>query len=110
MRSYKPETRASMFRRTPRRGQARPGSAARAGRLHSSVGRARDALPIRRGGWALADQALSSGTNFALAIMLARLLAPKAYGSYVLAAGSWLMLLGLVRAVIVQPYTVETST
>jgi O-antigen/teichoic acid export membrane protein len=64
---------------------------------------------VKQAAWALVDQVLSSGTNFAMAIVVARLLAPAAYGSFSLAMASWLVLLGLVRSGIVQPYVVEAS-
>jgi O-antigen/teichoic acid export membrane protein len=66
-------------------------------------------LPLRQGAWALADQVLSSATNFALSLFVARWLAPKAFGSFALAIAAWITLLGLCRAALVQPYVVEAS-
>ncbi|MHC4252475.1 MAG: hypothetical protein ACYS9X_25430, partial [Planctomycetota bacterium] len=39
----------------------------------------------RKGGWAVADQALVSGTRFVTAVMLARYTDPAEFGAYVLA-------------------------
>lgn len=64
---------------------------------------------LRQGAWALVDQILSSATNFAMAIIVARLLEPEGYGQFALATATWLTLLGLVRAMVVQPYVVEAA-
>ena len=61
------------------------------------------------GAWALLDQLLSSGTNFAAGIVIARTLGPAGYGSFALAFGAWLLVMGLVRALITQPYMVTDS-
>jgi O-antigen/teichoic acid export membrane protein len=63
----------------------------------------------RQGGWALLDQVLSSATNFATSLVVARLLAPAAFGRFALATAAWMTLLGLSRAAFVQPYVVEAS-
>ena len=63
----------------------------------------------RQGGWALADQILSSATNFVTSLVVARLLAPAAFGSFALATAAWITVVGLSRAVFVQPYVVEAS-
>src|SRR3954452_4728053 len=70
---------------------------------------ARARLPLRQGAWALVDQALSSATNFAMSLFIARLLAPEAFGSFALALAAWITLLGLNRAALVQPFVVEAS-
>jgi O-antigen/teichoic acid export membrane protein len=70
---------------------------------------ARARLPLRQGAWALVDQALSSATNFAMSLFIARLLAPAAFGSFALALAAWITLLGLNRAALVQPFVVEAS-
>jgi O-antigen/teichoic acid export membrane protein len=62
-----------------------------------------------RGGYALADQILSSGTNFAAAIIVARLLGPADYGSYAIVYGAWIMVMSFARAMIIQPYVVKAS-
>ena len=61
------------------------------------------------GAWAIGDQILSSATNFAAAIVVARIIGPAGYGSFTLAFSSWILLLGATRAMLVQPYTVAAS-
>jgi O-antigen/teichoic acid export membrane protein len=61
------------------------------------------------GAWALIDQLLSSGTNFAAGIVMARTLGPAGYGSFALAFGAWLLVMGFGRALITQPYMVTES-
>jgi O-antigen/teichoic acid export membrane protein len=63
----------------------------------------------RLGAWAFLDQLLSSGTNFATGIVLARTLGPAGYGSFALAFGAWLLIMGFGRALITQPYMVTES-
>ncbi|MBA2529681.1 MAG: hypothetical protein H0V19_06900, partial [Euzebyales bacterium] len=69
--------------------------------------RARRVRMVRQGGWALADQMLSSGTNFLAAIVVARLLGPAEYGSYALAFAAWVVVMALTRSMLVQPYIVS---
>src|SRR3954467_3702003 len=76
--------------------------------VHNGLSDARPAI-FRQGAWALVDQILSSATNFAMAIIVARLLPPKGYGSFALAIAAWLTLLGLVRAALVHPYVVAAA-
>ena len=61
------------------------------------------------GAWALSDQLLSSGTNFAVGIVIARTLGPAGLGSFTLAFGGWLVMSGFLRAFITQPYMVAAS-
>ena len=61
------------------------------------------------GAWALLDQLLSSGTNFATGIVIARTLGPAGYGSFALAFGAWVLVMGLGRALLTQPYMVTAS-
>ncbi len=61
------------------------------------------------GAWALGDQILSSATNFAAGIVVGRTVGPAGYGSFMLAFGSWIILLGATRAILVLPYTVAAS-
>lgn len=77
----------------------------RGSRTPVGVGR----LPLRQGAWALADQVLSSGTNFALTLIMARLLAPQAFGSFALATATWITLMGLNRAVLIQPFVIHAA-
>jgi len=64
---------------------------------------------VKRGGLTLADQVLSSGTNFATAIVVARFLGPADYGSYVIAFGAWLVVMGLLRAMVINPFVVKAA-
>jgi hypothetical protein len=53
---------------------------------------------IGRFGWALADQALSSATNFLLALFVARTVGPRDLGAFSLAYATFTFSLGAVRA------------
>jgi O-antigen/teichoic acid export membrane protein len=59
--------------------------------------------------WAFADQCIASGTNFAMAIVAARLLAPGGYGTFMLVIAAWFTLLTIVRAGLTQPFVVEAA-
>ena len=61
------------------------------------------------GAWALTDQVLSSLTNFGAGIVVARTAGPAGFGSFTLAFGSWVVLRGVTRSMLVQPYTVVAS-
>ena len=61
------------------------------------------------GAWALADQLLSSGTNFLVGIVIARSLGPEGLGSFTLAFGAWLVMSSFLRAFITQPYMMTAS-
>jgi O-antigen/teichoic acid export membrane protein len=52
----------------------------------------------RRATWSLVDQALSSLTNFAMSLIAAHLLAPREFGAFALAFGTYLVFLNLNRA------------
>lgn len=60
----------------------------------------------RKGVWALADQMLVSGANFATALVLARCTDRGEYGAYVLAFSVMLFLSGLQAALITGPMMV----
>ncbi|MHC5055097.1 MAG: lipopolysaccharide biosynthesis protein [Planctomycetota bacterium] len=60
----------------------------------------------RKGGWAVADQALVSGTRFVTAVMLARYTDPAEFGAFVLAAAALLSVNGLQAALVTGPMTV----
>lgn len=64
----------------------------------------------RRAGWGLADQAFSSLTNFALGLMVARAVAADDFGAFSLAFATYLLAMGLVRAVVAQPLIIRYST
>ncbi len=59
--------------------------------------------------WSLVDQVLSSGTNVAASVLVARVVGPAEYGSFTLVFGTWTILLGATRAILCQPYTVLVS-
>jgi len=67
-------------------------------------------LPSGRYSWSLVDQVLSSGTNFAVAVVLARVLGPEGLGSFTIAFATWIVILGLVRAAVIQPFVVGAAT
>ena len=64
---------------------------------------------VRRLGWGLADQALSSLTNFALAILVARTVSTSALGAFGLAFTTYTITLGATRALCSEPLTVRHS-
>ena len=64
-------------------------------------------LPVmRRGSLAIIDQALISGSNFAIGILLARWLAPNQYGSYALTFSIFLLLAQIQQALLLEPQSV----
>lgn len=54
---------------------------------------------INRFGWALADQVLSSATNFALSLLVARTVGPRDLGAFSVAYATFTFSLGAVRAI-----------
>jgi O-antigen/teichoic acid export membrane protein len=74
----------------------------------SSTRKARRPL-LGRGIWTLTDQLLSSGTNFFVAIVLARVLGPDGFGAYAVAFSVWIVAMSASRGLIVQPFVVEAS-
>jgi O-antigen/teichoic acid export membrane protein len=71
-----------------------------------------DPGPAGGGRWAgpllasLVDQALFSGANFALQLLLARWLAPSAYGTFAVAFAAFLFLSGFYNALVLEPMSV----
>ena len=63
----------------------------------------------RRIGWGLADQALSSLTNFALGILAARSLGARDFGAFSLAFAVYVIILGTTRALTSEPLVVRYS-
>jgi O-antigen/teichoic acid export membrane protein len=59
--------------------------------------------------WSLADQALSSTTNFGITILIARSFSPRALGSFALAYAYYIALLQLSRCFTSEPLTVRFS-
>jgi O-antigen/teichoic acid export membrane protein len=75
-----------------------PGQAKSAGRL------------IGRFGWALADQLLSSATNFLLALIVARTVGPRELGAFSMAYATFIFSLGAVRAIAGELLVVRHSS
>jgi O-antigen/teichoic acid export membrane protein len=62
-----------------------------------------------RAGWALLDQGISSFTNFALGVLIARSVAAIEFGAFSLAFSTYIILLNLARAVGTQPLVIRYS-
>jgi O-antigen/teichoic acid export membrane protein len=62
-----------------------------------------------RAGWALLDQAISSFTNFALGVLIARSVNATDFGAFSLAFATYLVILNLARAVGTQPLVIRYS-
>jgi O-antigen/teichoic acid export membrane protein len=63
----------------------------------------------RRVGWAFADQALSSVTNFAMGLWVARTVDATDFGGFSLMFATYALFLGAMRAVITQPLLIRHS-
>jgi O-antigen/teichoic acid export membrane protein len=61
---------------------------------------------FRKGAFAIADQALFSGSNFLVNVLLARWLTPAQYGAYSLAYAVFLLFAGMHTAVLTEPMVV----
>jgi O-antigen/teichoic acid export membrane protein len=61
----------------------------------------------RRSGWTIADQVVSSGTNFTLIILLARHLSPADFGMFALLYGYYVVCVQLVQTVFAEPMLVR---
>lgn len=59
-----------------------------------------------KGGYALADQGLISGSNFLVSILLARWLTPDGYGAYAVAFGIFVLLTVLYLSLVLEPMSV----
>jgi O-antigen/teichoic acid export membrane protein len=64
----------------------------------------------KRAGWGLGDQALSSLTNFALGITVARTVGPADFGAFSLAFATYVMVMGVSNALAAQPLVIRFST
>ena len=85
-----------------RRTVAPAASAARA----ATAGRSRRFMRL---GWGVADQALSSLTNLGLGAMVARAVSPDDFGAFGLAFSTYLITLGVCRALVSEPLVVRFS-
>ena len=59
---------------------------------------------LRKGVWALADQALISATNFATMVLVARVLTPREFGLYSLAYTGLLFTNSVQSSLVTQPH------
>ena len=62
---------------------------------------------VHRAGWGIADQALSSLTNFALGILVARSASPEEFGAFAMVFATFILALGLARALTGEPLLVR---
>src|SRR3954454_5531115 len=67
------------------------------------------AATARRAGWGLADQAVSSLTNFSLSIVVARNLGPVEFGALATVLATYTAALGTCRAITAEPLLVHYS-
>lgn len=63
-----------------------------------------------RFGWGVADQALSSLTNFALGVAVARSVSAEDFGAYAIAFSTYLVALNVTRQLSVQPIAIRYAT
>jgi len=68
------------------------------------------ATVIRRTGWGIADQAVSSLTNFALGLFVVRATTAAEFGAFGIAFVTYLLVLNLGRAIVAQPLLIHYST
>jgi O-antigen/teichoic acid export membrane protein len=69
--------------------------------LNNPIGRMSQLL--RKGFFAVADQGLFSGANFAVSILLARWLSPAEYGAYSVAYSAFLLMAALHSGLLIEP-------
>jgi len=60
----------------------------------------------QKGGFAILDQGLISGSNFLISILLARWLVPEQYGAYALAFGVFVLLSLVYQSLVLEPMAV----
>lgn len=65
------------------------------------------AQALRRVGWSIGDQAVSSATNFALMIVVARSVTPAQFGAFALLQGTYFLCVELNRSVTSEPLIVR---
>jgi len=66
--------------------------------------------PGKRIGWGLADQGLSSLTNFVVGIVIAKSVGLDEFGAYALAFSAYCLVLGVSRALTTEPFAVRYSS
>jgi O-antigen/teichoic acid export membrane protein len=65
---------------------------------------------ITKGGLAILDYGLFSGSNFLLGVLLARWMAPEQYGAYALAFSIFILVTFLYQALVLEPLSVFSGT
>ena len=65
---------------------------------------------VRKGGLAVTDQAMISGSNFAISVLLARWMAGEQYGAYALAFSAFILVSQLHQALLLEPMSVYGSS
>src|ERR1700728_525791 len=65
---------------------------------------------IAKGGLAIIDQGLISGSNFLIGILLARWLMPEAYGAFALAFSVFLLLSYVYQSFLAEPQAVFSGS
>jgi O-antigen/teichoic acid export membrane protein len=65
---------------------------------------------VTKGGLAIVDYGLISGSNFLLGVLLARWLAPDEYGAYALAFSIFILVAFLYQALLLEPLSVFSGT
>ena len=65
---------------------------------------------VAKGGLALLDFGLYSGSNFLLGILLARWMVPEQYGAYALAFSIFILITFLYQALVLEPLSVFSGT
>jgi O-antigen/teichoic acid export membrane protein len=71
-----------------------------------AIGRGRLVHWAQKGGFAILDQALISGSNFLISVLLARWLVPEQYGAYAVAFGVFVLLSLVYSALVLEPMAV----
>ena len=61
---------------------------------------------VSKGGFAILDQGLISGSNFIVSILLARWLVPEQYGAYAVAFGIFVLLSLVYQSLVLEPMAV----
>jgi O-antigen/teichoic acid export membrane protein len=64
---------------------------------------------LRRAGWGIGDQALSSVTNFALAVVVARTAGPEGFGAFSVAFGVYAVAISVAQGTSADPLTIRFS-
>src|SRR6202049_3291926 len=65
---------------------------------------------VTKGGLAILDYGLFSGSNFLLGVLLARWMAPEQYGAYALAFSIFILVTFLYQALLLEPLSVFSGT